>query len=125
MRKLLIAALGAVALASAGVSGCAALGGSGGLTATLADEKALYALEAANFGVNSAAETAVDTGLVKGGSPQAVRIADTLLRARTAVLAARAAYAAGNATDTATAILNAQVAIGTAWGLIPKKQVGV
>jgi hypothetical protein len=130
MRKLTFAALLGVALISAAAcSGCQSgpfsnvvSDDKGVLTETLNDEKALYAVEAAFYGANSAAEAAVDTGLLKPGSPDAVKVADYLAQGHTALLAARAAYRAGDAKTYTQKLASVQAFVASAWALIPGKK---
>lgn len=122
-RSWIIGALGAMALASAGCSGCALLDPTRGVaTETLADEKALFGLEAAFYGANTAASVAVDNGLLKGGSLEAVHVADLLAESQRALNAARAAYAVGDAKTYTAKLLAAQSFVSAAWAAIPKEK---
>lgn len=76
---------------------------------TLLDEKALAGVELAYRTARIAMETATDAGLITGGRAADVAILDQ--RAWSAVQAARAAYAAGNATSYREAIDRALVAV--------------
>ena len=122
MRNLLIAGwVGLAATAAAGCSGCSILSNDHGvLSGTLVDEKVLYAIEAADFGVEAAAEAAVDNGLLTG--PAAANAASKLEAAHAALIAARAAYAVGDAKTCAARIAAVQALIADAWALIPKSE---
>lgn len=79
---------------------------------TVLDERGAIAVESAYRAAGLALEMAVDTGLLRG---QAAATAATYeQRAYTAVLAARAAYDAGNATSYAAALATARQAIARA-----------
>ena len=127
MRMFAMAALALVAVIGAGCSGCSSLdiGGvrndRGVFEGQVVDEKALYAAEAAFFGANTAAEAAVDNGLLKGGSPQALQVADYLAKAHDALKAARAAYQVGEARSYADKLASVQTFVGAAWALLPAK----
>jgi hypothetical protein len=127
MKIATTAALVALSLLGTGCSGCTALSAltnyKGVLSATTVDEKALYAAEAAFYGANTAAEAAVDNGLLKAGSPDAVKVADWLQQAHQALLVARAAYAAGDAGSFTAKIAAVQNLVAQAWALIPQKKV--
>lgn len=88
---------------------------------TVLDEKALYAAEAAFYGVNQAAAAAVGNGLLVTGTPRAVAIADHLETARKALVVARGAYAVGDAKSYGSTLVEIQGAIGSAWALISKE----
>lgn len=90
------------------------------LTQTTADEKALFVAEAAYFGTASAAEAAVDNGLLKGDA--AAKVNEYQKRAYDALLAARAAYLLGDATTYQQKLAAVQVLAGQAWALIPGKR---
>lgn len=124
MRIFNAGALVALSLMTAGCSGCAILNPTqGALTATLNDEKALYAAEAAFYGANAAAEAAVDNKLLVQGSPTAVQVADGLAQAHDALNAARAAHKAGDARTYSDKLGAVQEFVASAWKLIPKKEV--
>jgi hypothetical protein len=124
MKIVFVSAAIALSLLGAGCSGCSTLASDKGvLSATTVDEKALYAAEAAFYGANTAAEAAVDNGLLKPGSPDAVKVADWLQEAHAALLVARAAYAAGDAGSFTAKISAVQNLIAQAWALIPNKKV--
>lgn len=114
MRYLIFALVAPLALA-----GCASLGvptipDTPGQVAdqTVLDERGAIAVESAYRAAGLALEMAVDTGLLRG---QAAATAATYeQRAYTAVLAARAAYDAGNATSYAAALASARSAIARA-----------
>ena len=79
---------------------------------TVLDERGAIAVESAYRAAGLALEMAVDTGLLRG---QAARTAATYeQRAYTAVLAARAAYDAGNAATYPAALASARQAIARA-----------
>jgi hypothetical protein len=123
MKRVAVGVGLAIALIGAGAacSSCAVLDPNRGvLSASLTDEKALITAEAAFFGANAAAEAAVDNGLVEGGSPLAVEIANTLFRANGALIAARNAYAVGDASGYANQLAAAHNLLSSAWTLIPK-----
>ena len=84
----------------------------GALAITTADEKALYAAEAAYFGVAKAAEVAVDAGLLRG--VPAAQVASLLERGYASLGVARSAYRAGNARSVRSAISEALDAFGSA-----------
>lgn len=125
-RNALIAGAMLIAsLSAAACSGCTTptwlSNDRGALESTVIDEKALYAAEAALFGANTAAEAAVDNGLLKPGSPDAVKVADYLDTAKKALNVARQAYRAGDAKTYAGKLAAVQSTIGQAWALIPAK----
>ncbi|HEY3694194.1 hypothetical protein [Phenylobacterium sp.] len=125
MKAFTAAALAAVALLSAGCSGCQSpvfSDSQGVLSGTLADDKAMYVAEAAFNGANQSAIVAVDTGLLKPGSPLAVQIADDLKIAHEALIAGRTAYVAGDAKTYSAKISAAQNLLSTVWQLIPGKK---
>lgn len=127
MKLVSLGALAAVAVLTAGCSGCAVLQkvaapNEAVLGSTLTDEKALYATEAAFYGANSAARAALVSGLLVKGSPAAIRVADGLKTAHTALLAARAAYKAGDATTYAAKLAAVQETVADVWALIPQKE---
>lgn len=125
-RNILFAgAMLVAALSAAACSGCTTpawlSNDRGALESTVVDEKALYAAEAAMFGANTAAEAAVDNGLLKAGSPDAVKIADYLDTAKKGLNVARQAYRAGDAKTYAAKLAAVQATIGQAWALIPQR----
>ncbi len=122
MRNLLIAGwVTLAATAAAGCSGCSILSNDRGvLSGTLVDDKALYAAEAADFGAEAAADAAVDNGLLKGAA--AAKASSALDEAHAALVAARAAYAAGDAKTCADRIAAVQALVADVWALIPKKE---
>lgn len=124
MKLLSIAALAAVAILSSGCSGCSTTPDLNKpvLGQTVVDEKALYAAEAALFGANTAAEAAVDAGILKPGSLDAIKVADYLQTAKAALDAGRAAYRLGDAGTFAAKIGASQTLIAQAWALIPAKK---
>lgn len=123
-RLLTLALLGLVLTGCApGLSGCGTVldPNAGVLTFTLADEKALYAAEAAFYGANAAAEAAVDNRVIVAGSPRAVQIADALAQGRGALLAARAAHKAGDAKGYGEKLAAVQGFVAAAWALLPAR----
>lgn len=123
MKTFAMGALVALSLLAAGCSGCqpiTALTGDKPLAgATVLDEKALYAAEAAMFGADAAAAQAVRSGLLVRGSPRAVQIADYLALAKTGLNAARAAYKVGDAASFGSRLASVQDLVSKAWALIP------
>jgi hypothetical protein len=115
---------------AAGLIGLAACGGPSGCASidrpvagqTVVDEKTLYGLTAGYFGIEAAAEAAADSGLLKPGSEEALRVANGLVKARQAVIVARSAYRAGDAAGSAEKLAAAQSLIGEVWTLIPTKK---
>ena len=85
---------------------------------TILDEKALVGVEAAALLANNAASIAVDTGVLRPGSPQAIQVADLLVKVREAVLLARQAHTAGNSTLAAERMAAALGLIGQVQSLI-------
>lgn len=122
MKKLLIAGLVALALGTAGCSGCA-LVGPPPAQSTLMDEKALTVVIAGAWAVDIAAGAAVDNGLLVPGSPQALRIATASRDIHSVVQAAQAAHALGNTEDYLLKLSSAQALIAGAWSMIPKKEI--
>jgi hypothetical protein len=82
------------------------------LEATLADERALAALEIAFQAAATSAIGAVDAGLVEPGSPEAVALADKVERAHAVLRRARAAQAAGQTQALAALVAEALALIG-------------
>lgn len=121
MKFTLLAGALALGLLTAGCTGCSLLNSPASLAETQVDEKALYGVEAADYGANLAAEAAVDTGLLIRNSPQALKVKDILGKAHQATIAARAAYTLGNTAGLTQQIAAAQGFIADAWPLIPKK----
>lgn len=124
-RNLLLAgAMLVAALSAAACSGCTTpawlSNDRGALENTVIDEKALYAAEAALFGANTAAEAAADNGLLKPGSPDAVKVADYLDAAKKALNVARIAYRAGDAKTYVGKLAAVQATVAQAWLLIPQ-----
>lgn len=113
MRKLSIALVAALALAGCTPSGVTSVPTPGQVAdRTVLDERGAIAVESAYRAAGLALEMAVDTGLLRG---QAAATAATYeQRAYNAVLAARAAYDAGNATSYAAALASARSAIARA-----------
>lgn len=123
MRRFTFAALMGLALISAAAcSGCQSnilSNDKGVLEETVVDQKVVYAAEAALFGANSAAEAAVDSGLLKAGSPLAIQVADHLDTAKRALDAARSAQRAGDAKTFGARISESQRFVAQAWAIIP------
>lgn len=86
---------------------------------TVIDEKALYIATAAQFGADKAAEQAVLNGVLKPGSAEALRIEGYLQKSYQAILAARQAKKAGDATTFSSRVQAAQDFASEAWKLIP------
>jgi hypothetical protein len=82
------------------------------LEATLADERALAALEIAFQAAATSAIGAVDAGLVEPGSPEALALADKVERAHAVLRQARAAQAAGQTQALAALVAEALALIG-------------
>lgn len=119
VRKALFAAL---ALASLSLGGCAALQAppapATALQATALDERALYAAEAL-YNVPAQAYVVADTNGQL--SPQVKATLKPMLQdAYRVLLATRAAYAAGNATDFASQVASLRNLSGAIVSLIPK-----
>lgn len=87
---------------------------------TMLDEQALTGIELAYKAARLAVETGVDAGLVKGQN--AARFAELDDKAYTAVKAARAAYAAGNASGYLEALSSARAAVTDLLSLVPAKE---
>jgi len=121
MRHLSLIAVAVLSLgvASCGPSGCALVGDKPIAGATVLDEKALYAAEAAMLGADTAAAVAVRQKLLTPGSHDAVLIADYLALAKTGLDTARAAYKVGDAASFTGRIASVQALVGQAWALIP------
>lgn len=114
MRKLIFAAVASLALAGCTTTGVPNVPTSPGAIAdtTVLDERGAIAVESAYRAAGLALETAVDTGLLRGSA--ATRAATLEQRAYDAVLAARAAYDAGNASSYADALVKARAAVAAA-----------
>jgi hypothetical protein len=112
MRKIFLVALAPLALC-----GCGALGALTGIPSapavvaeqTVLDEQGALAVELAYKAVRLAVETGVDAELIKG--QRAAQIAELDNKAYAAVLVARRAYRAGNATSYGAALAEAREAI--------------
>lgn len=113
MKRMILAVCAALAL-----SGCAALGNlAGGLPPspaaaadqTTLDEQALLAVELAYKAARTAAELAVDAGVLKGEAATRVAVLDN--QAFLAVTLARSAYKTGNAQSYKDALGEAQKAV--------------
>lgn len=88
---------------------------------TLADEKALIGLEFSATAVNEVAIAAVNSGYLKAGSPEAIRVADLLNQLRQGVLLARRAHEAGNAVE-ASKQINAALSLAAEISrLVPRR----
>lgn len=115
MRKMMIAALAALSL-----SACAANGGISGIPAapveladqTKLDETGARAVELAYKALRTALELAVDYGALKGAAATKASKLDN--DAYSLVLAARAAYRAGNARNYQEAVDAALAAVAAA-----------
>lgn len=81
-----------------GATGCATVSEpfSPPLSQSLTDEKALYAAEAAFFGVQTLVNSSVDSGLLVSGSEKALSIADKLVFGKKILDQARISQRAGN-----------------------------
>lgn len=112
MKRMIFAACAALAL-----GGCGALQGLGGIPSapvavadqTVLDEQGALAVELAYKAARLAVETAVDAGLIKG--ERATKLAELDNKAYAAVLTARRAYRAGNATSYGAALAEARIAV--------------
>lgn len=114
MARNLILALSAVLLC-APIAACETFPSST-VSESLKDEKALYAAEAAYYGATVSAEAAFDAGVLHGR--QAVAVADGLQVAYDALLVARQAQAAGNASSAEEASARALAAVAGVYALI-------
>lgn len=83
---------------------------------TVADEKAMIAAEQAFRTVETLLGAAVDAGALKGANAAKAKALND--KAHAALLAARRAYSAGNATNMFAAITEAQQAIGQIGSLV-------
>jgi hypothetical protein len=94
------------AMLSCGVAACVGFAEppSAILAGTVKDEKALYTAEAAYYGSAQLIKLSLDSGLVKPGTPTAIKIADYDQAAYTALVSARNAYQLGNATGYKTSV---------------------
>lgn len=123
MKKFLIA--GALALA---MSACTSTGTGtpepNSVTISLSAQRMLLYAETAKLGADKAAEAAVDNGLLKPGSPDAIRIADALQAAQNALVLARAAEAIGKQETVQAQLALATTLISTALTLIPRVDEG-
>ena len=112
MKQILLAVCASLALA-----GCAANGGPTSilppapLSQTTVDEKALTLAAQTVDALALSTSALVKTGVLKGGTPTALAMADALDAARDGVNLAAAAREAGNANDYATAIAKVGAAI--------------
>lgn len=89
------------------------------LSATLMDEKALFYAEAAMYGANLSASSAVDAGLIQPGSKQAIDIADKLDRAKQLLDIARAAYEVGDSESYHASVEAMTGLISDVWKAVP------
>lgn len=109
---LLLAAVAVMALSACNPSAPGASNGVGAINnlpsaqQTLADEKALYAAEAAFYGANKLAELAVESKVLLPGSGKAILVADKLATAKQYLDKAREAHRLAN-TDYLTLATNA------------------
>ena len=118
--KMTLLRAGLSALVSLTAVGCVAVPADrGALSQTLTDDKALYAVEAGVYGAEAAAEAATDAGLLRGA--EAARVSVSLDQAHAVLLAARAAYAAGDAKSGAEKVATLQILIADILSLLPKK----
>lgn len=120
MKRLLFGAIIAFAL-MLGLSGCATLGqlptGPDAVAnATVLDEKAAVSAELAYQAAALSLRTGLQSGLIKGEAAAKAGKADAAAYA--ALLGARAAYKAGNATDFSTALAKAREAINALIALV-------
>jgi hypothetical protein len=119
MKRMILAALAPLALC-----GCAGLSALTSLPAapvavaneTTLDEQGALAVELAYKAARLAMETGVDAGAIRGET--AVRVAELDNTAYAAVLAARRAYRAGNATSYGAALAEARGAISQMLNLL-------
>lgn len=112
MRKLIIALFAPLALAACATVPSVPPAPADVADTTVLDERGAIAVESAYRAAGLALEMAADTGLLRGEA--AARAARLEQRAYDAVLAARAAYDAGNAASYATALINARAAVAAA-----------
>lgn len=130
MKLLALAALAAIAVMGAGCSGCstvekavsAVTSDQAVLGSTTLDEKALYDAEAGFYGISVALEAAVDGGYLKGQN--AALAAAAYEDAHKALLAARAAYAAGDAKTFTEKIAAGRALVASVWALAPHNTGG-
>lgn len=112
MKKLIFVLLAPLALCS-----CGAVASLAGIPpapvavadSTVIDEQGALAVELAYKAARLAVETGVDAGIIKGD--RAAKIAELDNKAYAAVLVARRAYNAGNATSYGAALAEARAAI--------------
>jgi hypothetical protein len=109
--RLAIVGAASVALASCGLAPLAGIPSAPVEAAdqTVLDEQAALAVELAYKAARLAIETGVDAGAIRGAN--ATRLAELDNDAYAAVLAARRAYRAGNATGYGAALAEARAAI--------------
>lgn len=86
---------------------------------TVLDEQAMLAVELAYKAARTAAELAVDSGVLKGEA--AARVAELDNTAFRAVALVRAAYGAGNAASYGAALTEARAAVGALLALTAKE----
>lgn len=111
-------------LAVAALTACTIPAGTGSIPSapvvaadkTVLDEKAALGAELAYQAARTAAELAVDAGLIKGETARKVADADN--RAYRALGAARAAYRAGNASSYSAALDEARAAVSEILSLV-------
>lgn len=115
MNKTYIAA---ILLAATPLSACATIPDSPAevSNSTVLDEKGAIGAELAYEAFRSAVEIGVDAGLIKG--PAATKLAAIDNKAYKALQTARSAYRAGNATNYASALLEARTAISEGIALV-------
>lgn len=122
-KRCLIGAALAISLSACGTPLGTAAGVLTGGPATVAnktvvDEKALIAAESAFHATLVLTNAAVDGGLLKGAN--AAKAKDILVKGHAALVLARTAYDAGNATSMASAITQAQSLAGQLAPLVGK-----
>lgn len=122
MRKFLIATCAALSLVACAQPSTSPDGvPAPSLTLYLSIEKGLLYAESAKLGADATAAAAVDSGLLKPGSPDAIRIADALQAAQNALVLARAAQNVGRLDTVQAQVSLATTLIGSALVLIPQK----
>jgi len=92
------------------------------LASTTVDEQALVYAGAAKLGADATALEAVRQGLIEPGSPQAIKIADTLQGAQNALDLAWAAQRVGQEGTAAQQLQFATALITAALAAIPEKK---
>lgn len=123
MKKFLLAGLACWALSACETPGVSPENPNS-MTISLSAQRLLLYAEAAKLGADKAAEAAVDNGLLKPGSADAVRVADALQAAQNALALARAADVVGRQDTVQAQIALASTLISSALLLIPKVDEG-